>query len=138
MQAIRSGIRALRSSSSSSGSFLNVVSSSSISASAKVGVIGGARVYSQTAPAYSPNSLEKHEVTTRVLDLLRSIPFIDPSKVSATADFKKDLQLDMLDSVEVIMAAEEEFALDIPDNDAQKIATTAHLIDYVTGHPQAK
>ncbi|GLT94682.1 hypothetical protein SLE2022_124110 [Rubroshorea leprosula] len=87
-----------------------------------------------SAPAYS---LEKHEVTTRVLDLLRSIPFIDPSKVITTANFKQDLQLDVLDNVEVMMAVVEEFALDIPDNDGQKIVTTAHLIDSITAHPQA-
>ncbi|EOY08205.1 hypothetical protein QUC31_010954 [Theobroma cacao] len=100
---------------------------------AKGAIISGARVFSQSATAYSPNTLEKHEVTSRVLDLLRSISLIDPSKVSATTGFKNDLQL-----VEVNMAVEEEFAVEIPDNDAQKIATTCHLMDFIAAHPHAK
>lgn len=54
------------------------------------------------------------------------------------ANFKDDLQLDMLDNVEVMMAVEEEFAVDIPDSEASKISTTAHLIDYIAAHPLAK
>ncbi|XP_059427939.1 uncharacterized protein LOC132161774 [Corylus avellana] len=122
MQAVRAGIRALGSSSSLAP------------------MIKGARVFSQSAPlAYSPSAfLEKQEVTFRVLDLLRSTPFIDPAKVTQTASFKDDLQLDILDNNQVIIAAEEEFAVDIPENEANKISTTAHLIDYLTAHPQAK
>lgn len=59
-------------------------------------------------------------------------------QVSPTASFKNDLQLDMLDNVEVMMAVEEEFAVDIPDTEANKISTAAHLIDYISTHPQAK
>lgn len=55
-----------------------------------------------------------------------------------TASFKDDLQLDTLDNVEVMMAVEEEFAADIPNSEADKISTTAHLIDYISAHPQAK
>lgn len=36
------------------------------------------------------------------------------------------------------MAVEEEFAVEIPDNDAQKIATTCHLMDFIAAHPHAK
>lgn len=56
-------------------------------------------------------------------------------QVSPTASFKDDLQLDMLENVEVMMAVEEEFAVDIPDNEANKISTAAHLIDYISTHP---
>lgn len=55
-----------------------------------------------------------------------------------TASFKEDLQLDTLDNVEVMMAVEEEFAVGIPNSEADKISTTAHLIDYISAHPQAK
>ncbi|XP_077235800.1 acyl carrier protein 2, mitochondrial-like isoform X2 [Tasmannia lanceolata] len=82
--------------------------------------------------------LDRFEVTNRVLDLLKSIPFVDPSKVNPAASFKDDLHLDMLDSVEVMMAVEEEFAVDISNSEADKISTTAHLIDYIAAHPQAK
>lgn len=100
---------------------------------------GGSKPFSHSAAVCSPSSyLEKELVTTRVVDLLKSIPFIDPAKVSPTANFKDDLHLDMLDNVEVMMAVEEEFAVDISDNEGNNISTTAHLIDYIATHPQAK
>ncbi|KAA8516707.1 hypothetical protein F0562_016787 [Nyssa sinensis] len=121
MQAVRAGIRALISS-STSRNFNG--KSPMISTTVRGGLLVGARVFSQSA-AFSPStSLDKAEVTTRVIDLLKSIPFVDPSKVSPNADFKDDLQLDMLDNVEVMMAVEEEFAVDIPDSEAIKIPTT--------------
>ncbi|KAK9290589.1 hypothetical protein L1049_008760 [Liquidambar formosana] len=134
MQAVRAGIRALRSS-SSSARCLNGASPATFMTGKgggfKLGFVAGARFFSQSAAACSSPSafLEKEEVTTRVLDLLKSISFVDPSKVNPMANFKDDLQLDMLENVEVMMAVEEEFALDIPDNEAYKISTTAHLID---------
>ncbi|KAL6337373.1 hypothetical protein AAG906_036687 [Vitis piasezkii] len=116
------------------------LNSSSKRGATVLGFMGGARVFSQSAAAASsPSSLlEKEEVTSRIIHLLKSTPFIDPSKVSPTASFKNDLQLDMLDNVEVMMAVEEEFAVDIPDTEANKISTAAHLIDYISTHPQAK
>lgn len=100
---------------------------------------GGSKPFSHSTAVCSPSSyLEKELVTTRVVDLLKSIPFIDPAKVSPTANFKDDLHLDMLDNVEVMMAVEEEFAVDISDNEGNNISTTAHLIDYIATHPQAK
>lgn len=63
---------------------------------------------------------------------------ISLEQVTQTASFKDDLQLDILDNNQVIIAVEEEFAVDIPENEANKISTTAHLIDYLTAHPQAK
>ncbi|XP_073004630.1 uncharacterized protein [Typha latifolia] len=128
MQAARNAIRLLRASSprpsavcGGEGGLLYAV---------------GSRAFSQ--PAVACPALEKQEVTDRLLDLLRSIPSIDPSKVSPTASFKNDMQLDMLDNVDVMVAVEEEFAVDIPNSEAAKISTTAHLIDYIAGHPQAK
>lgn len=58
--------------------------------------------------------------------------------MSSTASFKTDLNLDMLDNVEVIAAVEEEFAVEIPNSEAEKFSTTAQLIDYIAGHPQAR
>lgn len=59
-------------------------------------------------------------------------------QVTPTASFKDDLQLDILDNNQVMIAVEEEFAVGIPENEANKLSTTAHLIDYLTAHPQAK
>lgn len=54
------------------------------------------------------------------------------------ASFQKDLGLDSLDAVEVVMAFEEEFGLEIPDEEADKISSTKEAIDYIASHPQAQ
>ena len=51
--------------------------------------------------------------------------------MSPTASFKDDLQLDILDNVQVMIAVEEYFAVDIPGNEVNKISTTAHLIVFL-------
>lgn len=58
--------------------------------------------------------------------------------MTPTSSFQKDLGLDSLDTVEVVMAFEEEFAVEIPDNDADKIVTCEDAIKYFASHPQAK
>lgn len=59
-------------------------------------------------------------------------------QVSETASFKQDLGLDSLDEVEIVMAIEEEFALEIPDAEADKIKSTRDVIEFVASHPRAK
>lgn len=50
------------------------------------------------------------------------------------ASFVDDLGADSLDTVELVMALEEEFECEIPDEDAEKITTVQQAIDYVTAH----
>ncbi|KAK1301133.1 hypothetical protein QJS10_CPB13g01610 [Acorus calamus] len=129
--AVRTAIRHLRRS-------ITAVEGRS-SAAAGIACGGGPRVFSSLSAFRSPSDvLDKQEVSDRVIDVLKSVPFVDPSKVSPNADFKNDLKFDMLDNVEVIMAVEEEFAVDIPNSEADKISNTAHLIEYIVAHPQAK
>lgn len=59
-------------------------------------------------------------------------------QVTPEADFSKDLGLDSLDTVEVVMAFEEEFCVEIPDAEADRILSTSDAIKYISGHPQAK
>ena len=59
-------------------------------------------------------------------------------QVTPTAHFQKDLGLDSLDTVEVVMAFEEEFGVEIPDAEADKILSTSDAISYISAHPQAK
>ncbi len=59
-------------------------------------------------------------------------------KVTPTARFKDDLDLDSLDAVEVVMAIEEEFVIEIPDSEADKILSIADAVAYVSNHPMAK
>lgn len=63
---------------------------------------------------------------------------VDPTKVTDTANFKDDLSLDSLDAVEVVMAIEDEFTIEIPDSEADKILTVADAINFIITHPAAK
>lgn len=54
--------------------------------------------------------------------------------VTNTASFVEDLGADSLDTVELVMALEEEFETEIPDEEAEKITTVQAAIDYVTAH----
>ncbi|KAH9305760.1 hypothetical protein KI387_010164 [Taxus chinensis] len=82
--------------------------------------------------------LDKNEVTERVLSVVKSFPKVEPSKVTPSVNFQKDLGLDSLDTVEIVMALEEEFALEIPDKEADKIDSCSLAIDYISSHPMAK
>lgn len=56
---------------------------------------------------------------------------VDEAAVKNEASFIDDLGADSLDTVELVMALEEEFNVQIPDEDAEKITTVQHAIDYV-------
>uniref|UniRef100_A0A2P2J1D9 Acyl carrier protein n=1 Tax=Rhizophora mucronata TaxID=61149 RepID=A0A2P2J1D9_RHIMU len=81
--------------------------------------------------------LTKQEVIERVLDVVKSYPNVDESKVTPQVHFQKDLGLDSLDNVEIVMALEEEFKLEIPDKEADKIDSCSLAIEYIHNHPMA-
>ena len=56
---------------------------------------------------------------------------VDEAEVTPTASFVDDLGADSLDIVELVMALEEAFSIEIPDEDAEKIATVKDAIDYI-------
>jgi acyl carrier protein len=56
---------------------------------------------------------------------------VEPSEVTPTASFVDDLGADSLDRVELIMALEETFGVEIPDGDAEKISTVQDAVDYI-------
>ncbi len=62
---------------------------------------------------------------------------VAPEQVTAEASFIDDLGADSLDTVELVMALEEEFETEIPDEDAEKITTVQQAIDYVKSHSKA-
>ncbi|XP_059317438.1 acyl carrier protein 2, mitochondrial-like [Lycium ferocissimum] len=82
--------------------------------------------------------LDKSEVADRVINCVKNFPKLDPSKVTPNAHFQNDLGLDSLDTVEIVMALEEEFAFEIPDNEADKISSINLAVDFIASHPQAK
>jgi len=59
---------------------------------------------------------------------------VKEEQVSADASFVDDLGADSLDTVELVMALEEEFECEIPDEDAEKITSVQQAIDYVNAH----
>ena len=59
---------------------------------------------------------------------------VDEGEVTPSASFVDDLGADSLDTVELVMAFEEAFDLEIPDEDAEKIRTVKNAIDYIESH----
>ena len=59
---------------------------------------------------------------------------VDESEVTPTASFIDDLGADSLDTVELVMALEEGFGMEIPDEDAEKISTVKDAINYIEAH----
>ncbi|MFQ5481761.1 MAG: acyl carrier protein [Nitrospinaceae bacterium] len=59
---------------------------------------------------------------------------VEDKQVKGPASFIDDLGADSLDQVELVMALEEEFDIEIPDEDAEKIATVQNAVDYINGH----
>ncbi|KAK7201819.1 Acyl carrier protein, mitochondrial [Novymonas esmeraldas] len=82
--------------------------------------------------------LDKNDVLTRVLEVVKNFEKVDASKVSPESHFVNDLGLNSLDVVEVVFAIEQEFILDIPDHDAEKIQSIPDAVEYIAQNPMAK
>ncbi|XP_056119534.1 NADH:ubiquinone oxidoreductase subunit AB1a [Rhinichthys klamathensis goyatoka] len=76
-----------------------------------------------------PLSLET--IRDRVLYVLKLYDKINPERLQATSHFMKDLGLDSLDQVEIIMAMEDEFGFEIPDTEAEKLMTPHEIVQYI-------
>lgn len=72
-------------------------------------------------------------VSDRVKAIIVEQLGVDEAEVTPTASFTDDLGADSLDIVELVMAFEEEFDVEIPDDDAEKISTVQSAIDYIEG-----
>ena len=70
-------------------------------------------------------------VADRVQSIIVEQLGVDEDEVTAEASFTDDLGADSLDIVELVMAFEEEFGLEIPDEDAEKIATVQDAVSYI-------
>ena len=71
------------------------------------------------------------DIVARVKELVIENLGVEADKVTETASFVDDLGADSLDAVELIMALEEEFGVEIPDEDAEKITSVAEAVAYV-------
>ena len=70
-------------------------------------------------------------VEARVKKIIAEQLGVEPDDVVSEARFVEDLGADSLDTVELVMALEEEFEIEIPDEDAEKIQTVAAAVDFV-------
>lgn len=70
----------------------------------------------------------------RVMEIIVEELGVEPDKVTPEASFVDDLGADSLDTVELVMALEEEFGIDIPDEDAEKMRTVGDAVAYIEEH----
>ena len=73
-------------------------------------------------------------VLVQIKEILKDTMDIDESKITLDAKLKEDLELDSLDSVELIMSAEEEFGIEIPDEDVMNFKTVNDIVNYIEEH----
>ncbi len=74
------------------------------------------------------------DIEARVKSVVVEQLGVEESEVTNAASFVDDLGADSLDTVELVMALEEEFGTEIPDEDAEKITTVQLAIDYVNNN----
>ena len=73
----------------------------------------------------------------RVKEIIVEQLGVAPEEVTNEASFINDLGADSLDTVELVMALEEEFDMEIPDEEAEKLQTVGQAIDYIKSHTSA-
>jgi len=74
------------------------------------------------------------EIEERVIEIVSDQMGVDKSEITRETSFVNDLNADSLDTVELVMEFEDEFDLNIPDEDAEKIQTVGEAIKYVEEH----
>ena len=78
------------------------------------------------------------ETADRVKKIVVEHLGVDEAKVTDNASFIDDLGADSLDTVELVMAFEEEFGIEIPDEDAEKITRVKEAVEYIESHAKTK
>jgi len=78
------------------------------------------------------------DVAARVKKIVVEHLGVEADKVTDNASFIDDLGADSLDTVELVMAFEEEFGIEIPDEDAEKITRVKEAIEYIDAHAKSK
>ncbi|MBA7473618.1 MAG: acyl carrier protein [bacterium] len=73
-------------------------------------------------------------VAEKVKEIIVEQLGVDPEEVTIEASFVNDLGADSLDTVELVMALEEEFNIEIPDEEAEKLDTVGKAIEYINKH----
>jgi acyl carrier protein len=71
------------------------------------------------------------DIFAKVQEVVADKLDVDASKITPEASFTNDLGADSLDVVELVMALEEEFEVEIPDEEAEKLQTVQSVVDYI-------
>ncbi len=79
----------------------------------------------------SGDYMNTEEIEKRIIDIVAEQLGVDASEVNTSSSFEDDLGADSLDSVELVMALEDAFNIEIPDADAPNITKVSDAIDYV-------
>lgn len=85
--------------------------------------------YSQ--PAILFNHMSEKSIEEKVKDIIVEQLGVNAEQVTPTASFIEDLGADSLDTVELVMAFEEEFSVEVPDEDAEKLQSVGDVIKYI-------
>ena len=75
--------------------------------------------------------MSEKSIEDKVKDIIVEQLGVNPEQVTPNASFIEDLGADSLDTVELVMAFEEEFAVEVPDEDAEKLQTVGDVIRYI-------
>lgn len=73
-------------------------------------------------------------IESQVIDIIVEQLGVDREKVTPEAKFIDDLGADSLDTVELVMAFEEKFSLEVPDEDAEKLRSVSDVVKYIEEH----
>ncbi len=75
--------------------------------------------------------MSEKSISEKVIDIIVEQLGVNPEQVTESASFIEDLGADSLDTVELVMAFEEEFSVDVPDEVAETLKTVGNVVDYI-------
>jgi acyl carrier protein len=96
-----------------------------------------ARPFGRAAQFFAGGANKMAAVEEKIKQIIVEQLGVDEAEVTASASFVDDLGADSLDIVELVMAFEEAFDIEIPDEDAEKIKTVKDATDYISAHSKA-
>jgi acyl carrier protein len=75
--------------------------------------------------------MERSDALAKIRDVAAEVLSVEPDRVTETARFKEDLDADSLDLVELVMGLEEQFDIEVPEDDLEGVTTVGQAVDLV-------